>query len=47
MKQALEEEVSAIKEELTDRVDAYLEYVADEWISENQLAIEQGLKALK
>jgi len=41
----LEEEVSAIKEELTDRVDAYLEYVAEEWITENQLAIEQGLKA--
>ena len=41
----LEEEVSTIKEELTDRVDAYLEYVAEEWITENQLAIEQGLKA--
>ena len=41
----LEEEVSVIKEELTDRVDAYLEYVAEEWIAENQLAIEQGLKA--
>ncbi len=41
----LEEEVTLIKEELTDRVDAYLEYVAEEWISENQLAIEQGLKA--
>ena len=41
----LEEEVSVIKEELTDRVDAYLEYVAEEWIADNQLAIEQGLKA--
>ena len=41
----LEEEVSAIKEELIDRVDAYLEYVAEEWITDNQLAIEQGLKA--
>jgi len=41
----LEEEVSTIKEELTDRVDAYLEYVAEEWITDNQLAIEQGLKA--
>jgi len=41
----LEEEVSTIKEELTGRVDAYLEYVAEEWISENQLAVEQGLKA--
>ena len=41
----LEEEVTLIKEELTDRVDAYLEYVAEEWIKENQLAVEQGLKA--
>ncbi len=41
----LEEEVILIKEELTDRVDAYLEYVAEEWITENQLAVEQGLKA--
>jgi len=41
----LEEEVNLIKEELTDRVDAYLEYVAEEWITENQLAVEQGLKA--
>ena len=40
----LEEEVSIIKEELTDRVDAYLEYVAQEWMTENQLAVEQGLK---
>jgi hypothetical protein len=40
----LEEEVTAIRTELTERVDAYLEYVADEWVSENQLAIEHGLK---
>ena len=41
----LEEQVIIIKEELTDRVDSYLEYVCEEWITENQLAIEQGLKA--
>ena len=41
----LEEEVSTIKEELTDRVDAYLEYVAEEWMTENQLAVESGIKA--
>ena len=40
----LVEEVKTIKEELTDRVDSYLEYVADEWVSENQLAVEHGLK---
>ena len=42
--QSLVEELVAIKEELTDRVDAYLEYVADEWVSENALAVEAGLK---
>ena len=40
----LAEEVEEIKAELAERVDSYLEYVADEWISENALAVEQGLK---
>jgi hypothetical protein len=40
----LVEEVKTIKEELTDRLDSYLEYVADEWVSENQLQVEHGLK---
>ncbi len=40
----LVEEIAQIKEGLIDRVDAYLEYVADEWISENALAVEHGLK---
>jgi hypothetical protein len=42
--QALVEEIQIIKESLVDRVDAYLEYVADEWIQENALAVEHGLK---
>jgi hypothetical protein len=41
---ALIEEVESIKESLVDRVDAYLEYVADEWIQENALSVEHGLK---
>ena len=40
----LAEEVEEIKAELAERVDSYLEYVADEWISENALVVEQGLK---
>jgi hypothetical protein len=40
----LSEEVQEIVEALTERVDAYLEYVSDEWIKENALAIETGLK---
>jgi len=41
---ALAEEVEEIKEALVERVDAYLEYVADEWMQENALVIENGLK---
>ena len=41
---ALAEEVEEIKSILSDRVDAYLEYVADEWMQENSLVIENGLK---
>jgi hypothetical protein len=41
---ALVEEIEEIKSVLTQRVDSYLEYVADEWISENALAVEHGLK---
>ena len=38
------EEVEEIKGALNERVDAYLEYVSDEWFAENQLAVETGLK---
>ena len=40
----LAEEVAEEKEALQERVDSYLEYVSDEWMEENQLAIEHGLK---
>jgi hypothetical protein len=40
----LAEEIEAAKESLAERVDSYLEYVADEWFEENALAIENGLK---
>jgi len=42
--QKLAEEVEAIKEELTERLDSYLEYVSEEWLQENALEVEQGLK---
>ena len=41
---ALVEEVEEIKSELQERVDAYLEYVAEEWMQENTLVIENGIK---
>ena len=42
---ALSEEVAEIKIELTERVDSYLEYVSAEWLEENALSIENGLKS--
>ena len=41
---ALAEEIEEIKLELTERVDSYLEYVSSEWLEENALAVESGLK---
>ena len=40
----LTEEVETIKVELTERTDAYLEYVAQEWMEDNALAVERGIK---
>ena len=40
----LAEQVEEAKAELAERVDSYLEYVADEWFEENTLAVENGLK---
>ena len=40
----LEEGVAEAKEALAERVDSYLEYVSDEWFTENALVIEHALK---
>jgi|TARA_R100000030_G_scaffold62207_1_gene47110 electron transfer flavoprotein alpha subunit len=42
--QTLVEQVEAIKTELTERVDGYLEYVAQEWINENELQVQSGIR---
>jgi len=41
----LEEAVEAIKSELTEKVDDYLSYVVEQWMEENQIAIESGLRS--
>ena len=40
----LKEDVQSATEEMTDKVDTYLNYVTEEWMKENELAIERGLK---
>ena len=42
--QNLEEEVTDIKSELVEKVDSYLNYVVANWIEENKLAVETGLR---
>ena len=42
--QEVAEEVETFKSELTEKVDSYLDYVVKEWMQENELAIDRGLK---
>jgi hypothetical protein len=41
----LEEAVESIKQDLTEKVDDYLSYVVEQWMEENQIAIESGLRS--
>jgi|TARA_B110000879_G_C11181517_1_gene518675 hypothetical protein len=42
--QNLEEEVNDLQESLVEKVDSYLNYVVENWMTENKLVIEQGLR---
>ena len=41
----LAEAVDSIKAELTEKVDDYLNYVVEQWMDENEIAIESGLRS--
>jgi len=41
----LEEAVETVKTELTEKVDDYLNYVVEQWMNDNEIAIESGLRA--
>jgi len=43
--QKLEEQVTEITENIVSKVDEYLEYVVTEWVEENQLAIDSGIRS--
>jgi len=40
----LEDEISKTKADLTEKVDSYLNYVVEEWMKDNELAVEKGIK---
>ena len=40
----IEEEVKTIREELVEQVDGYLNYVSEQWVEDNKLAIEKGVR---
>ena len=39
-----EQDIAKAKEELTEIVDSYLSYVVEEWMKENEIALERGIK---
>ena len=41
----LDEEIQSIRSELVEKIDGYLNYVVEQWMEENELAIETGLRA--
>jgi len=43
--ESLEEEVAQIQEALTENVDGYLNYVVEQWVTDNEVAIESGLRS--
>ena len=42
--QEVAEEINTVRDELTEKVDNYMNYVVEEWMKENEIAIERGLK---
>ena len=42
--QSLEEETASVKSDLVEKVDGYLNYVVENWMEENRVAIEAGLR---
>jgi len=41
----LEEAVESIRSDLTEKVDDYLSYVVEQWMKDNEIAIESGLRS--
>lgn len=41
----LDEEVQSIRTDLVDKIDGYLNYVVEQWMEENEVAVETGLRA--
>ena len=39
-----EQEMSTAKDELVEKVDSYLSYVVEQWMKENEIALERGIK---
>jgi len=43
-KKDMEEKTESIQKEMTDKMDEYMNYVVKEWMEENKLAVEQGVR---
>ena len=45
MEDEMEKKTASIKEELVEKVDSYLNYVVEEWVKDNELAVESGIRS--
>jgi len=43
-KEEVAEQIESVRAEITEKVDSYMNYVVEEWMKENEIAIERGLK---
>jgi hypothetical protein len=41
----LEEAITSVRNDLTEKVDDYLSYVVEQWMADNEIAIESGLRS--
>ena len=41
----VESEIQNVKQDMAEQLDSYLDYVVEQWMGDNQLAVEQGIKA--
>jgi AcrR family transcriptional regulator len=43
--QSVAEEVNGIRDDLVEKIDSYLDYVVEEWLKDNEVAIESGIRS--
>lgn len=43
--QSVAEEINEVRDDLVEKIDSYLDYVVEEWLKDNEVAIESGIRS--